>query len=88
MVDGRMAVAEAEQEIADIETANFILLSLYREYSVRMLNNPSVKDDCINKMRQIKYDLRHLTRKELLVKVEKLYKPVLQKMGDNKDYGK
>lgn len=88
MVDCRVAVAEAEKEIADIETANFILLSLYREYSVRLLNNPSAKDDCINKMRQIKYDLRHLTRKELLVKAEKLYKPILQKMGENKYYGK
>lgn len=87
MVDSGMAVAEAEKEIADIETANFVLLSLYREYSVRLLNNPSAKDDCITKMRQIKHDLRHLTKKELLVKVEQLYKPVLQKMGDNKDYG-
>ena len=87
MVNRGVAVEENEKEIADVAAANFVLLSLYREYSLILLNNPAAKDDCIAKMRQIKHDLRHLTKKELLVKVQKLYKPLLQKMGDNIDSG-
>lgn len=79
---GRMAlIAEQEKEIAHIEAANFVLLSLYREYSLLSLRKPLLKESCMRKMRQIKHDLRYLPQKELLIKVEKLYKPLLRKIG-------
>lgn len=89
MVGRRMAlVSEKEREIAAVETANFVLLSLYRNYSLLCLNDPAAKDGYKRKMQQIKQDLRYLTQKELLTKVEKLYKPLLQKMEGNIYYGK
>lgn len=80
MVNSRMVMIENEQQIADVEMAHFIMLSLYREYSKLMLKNPQDKDDYIKKMRQIKYDMRHLLRKELIIKANSLYKPILQKL--------
>ncbi len=80
MVNSRMAMIENEQQIANVEMAHFIMLSLYREYSKLMLKNPQDKDDYIRKMRQIKYDMRHLLRKELIIKANTLYKPILQKL--------
>lgn len=89
MVGCRMAlVSEKEKEIAAVEAANFILLSLYRNYSLLSLNDPAAKEGYMRKMQQIKQDLRYLTQKELLTKVEKLYKPLLQKMEGNISYGK
>ena len=75
-----MDVEQNEKEIAAIEMANFILLSLYREYSIRLLNNPSNKEIYISKMRQIKQDMRHLPRKELLMKVQRVYQPTLKQI--------
>ncbi len=80
MVNSRMVMIENEQQIANVEMAHFIMLSLYREYSKLMLKNPQDKDDYIKKMRQIKYDMRHLLRKELIIKANTLYKPILQKL--------
>ncbi len=75
-----MGVLETEREIAAVEQANFVLLSLYREYAVKSLYNETLKEEYWGKMRQIKNDLRYLTHKELLVKAEKVYRPMLLKM--------
>lgn len=80
MVNSGMAIVENEQQIANVEMAHFIMLSLYREYSKLMLQNPEDKDDYVRKMRQIKYDIRHLLRNELIIKANTLYKPILQKL--------
>ena len=77
-----MDITKQEQEIAEIEMANFVLLSLYRNYSLQMMNNSSLKDECITKMRQIKHDLRYLSRKELISKVKTIYKPLLHNQGN------
>lgn len=77
-----MDITKQEQEIADIEMANFVLLSLYRNYSLQMMNNSSLKDEYITKMRQIKHDLRYLSRKELISKVKTIYKPLLHNQGN------
>ncbi len=80
MVNSRMAIIENEQQIADVEMAHFIMLSLYREYSKLMMENQSDKESYISKMRQIKHDMRHLLRNELIIKANTLYKPILQKL--------
>lgn len=80
MVCSRMAIIEGEKQIAEVEMAHFIMLSLYREYSKLMLENPMDKEEYVGKMRQIKYDMKHLLRDELITKANKLYKPVLQKL--------
>ena len=69
-----------EQEIKDIEMAHFIMLSLYREYSKCLLKYPQQKNEYITKMRQIKQDLRHLTRQELINKAQTLYLKTLKNM--------
>ena len=80
MENHRMAVAEQEQKINDIEMAHYILLSLYREYSIRLLKKPQNKENYVTKMRQIKHDMRYLTRQELIYKVQQLYLPNLKRM--------
>jgi len=84
MENSRMVIKEYEKKLSNIENAHFVMLSLYREYSVMMLNNPYKKETCIARMRQIKNDLKHLTRDELLSKVELVYKPILQKVENNR----
>lgn len=83
MENHRVAVKEAEQEIRDIEMAHYVLLSLYREYSVRFLNDLKNKDDYASKMRRIKQDMRYLTSKELIAKTNQLYLPILKNMMEN-----
>ncbi len=75
-----MGILETEKEIAAVERANFILLSLYREYAIKSQHNEQLKEEYFGKMRQIKHDLRYLTHKELLVKTERIYRPALLKM--------
>ena len=80
MVDCRMDIKNNEEDIAKVEQAHYILLSLYREYSIILLNDASKKDYCISKMRQIKNDIKFLTRKQLIEKSETFYKKILQNM--------
>ncbi len=76
----RLDMISNENEIQNIEDAHFVLLSLYREYSVRLLKNASAKEDCITKMRQIKKDMRYLDKQELLNKVRNIYIPLIKSM--------
>ena len=76
----RLDMIANENEIQNIEDAHFVLLSLYREYSVRLLKNASAKEDCITKMRQIKKDMRYLDKQELLNKVRNIYIPLIKSM--------
>ena len=87
MVDGRMDIKKAknnvaniENDIANIEMAHYIMLSLYREYSVLMMKNSSEKEEYITKMRQIKNDIKYLNKVELVEKANKFYKKILQNM--------
>ncbi len=81
MENYRMDIRADASQITNIETAHFILLSLYREYSKHLLNNIGDKDDCILKMRGIKHDIRYLTGNELITKAQTLYLPILQNMN-------
>ncbi len=73
-----------EQEISNTAEANFVLLSLYREYSIIMLNDENKKEECRRKMQQIKKDIRYLSEKELINKVKNIYLPLLQKFLQQK----
>ncbi len=79
-----MEISLSEDEIDDVAKANFILLSLYREYSIIMLNDESQKVDCCCKMQQIKKDIRYLSEKELLEKAKKIYLPILREVLSKK----
>lgn len=70
----------------DFEQAHYIILSLYRAYSVGLLKNPAQKETYITAMRQIKKDLQNLSEDELIAKAVRTYQPVLQKLktGDIK----
>ena len=80
MVYSRMDIIENEKLISNVEQAHFIMLSLYREYSKLLLQNPQDKELYVTKMQRIKHDMRYLTKAELFTKVEKLYKPTLLKL--------
>ena len=43
MVDSGMDLNNDKESVANIEIAHYIMLSLYREYSIQMLNNPNKK---------------------------------------------
>ncbi len=66
-------------QVADAETANFILLSLYRTYSQQLLKDTDNKEYYIHKMRQIKHDVRYLTGNKLIIKAQKSYLPILRR---------
>ena len=67
MEDYRMAVIHDKDEIAKSEMANFILLSLYREYSKALLNNPINKNVYINKMKQIKLKMKKIMKDYIIM---------------------
>ena len=79
MVDSGMDLNNDKESVANIEIAHYIMLSLYREYSIQMLNNPNKKSEYVPLMRQIKNDIKYLSKVELVEKADKFYKKILQK---------
>lgn len=80
MANNRVDIDLKEQQIQNIENANFVLLSLYREYSIKLLNGHLSKEDCISKMKQIKKDIKYLDKQELISKVKYVYIPILKQL--------
>ena len=78
--DDIAAMIKEEDHDIELEHAYFVMLSLYREYSIEMLQNLAPKQECLAKMRAIKEDMKHLEHPQLLNKVEKLYTPLLKQM--------
>jgi hypothetical protein len=80
MVDSGMDLTKGKESLANAEIAHYIMLSLYREYSILMLNNPDKKSEYVTKMRQIKNDMKYLSKDEIIEKAENFYKKILQNM--------
>ncbi len=74
-----MAVTEAENLVEDIENANFVMLSLYREYSKILLQGKD-KEYCKKQMQLITHDMLYLDKPQLILKVREIYVPLLQNM--------
>ena len=75
-----MDIKNNKTDIGNLEIAHYIMLSLYREYSILMMKNASNKDEYVAKMRQIKNDIKYLNKVELIEKSDKFYKKILQNM--------
>ena len=80
MVDSGMDLTKGKESLANAEIVHYIMLSLYREYSILMLNNPDKKSEYVTKMRQIKNDMKYLSKDEIIEKAENFYKKILQNM--------
>lgn len=80
MADNRMDIMLNKHKVQNIEDAHFVLLLLYREYSIRLLQDTATKEDCIIKMKQIKKDITELSENELITKAEQIYLPLLGKL--------
>lgn len=79
-----------ENELAvQIEQANFIMLSLYREYSKLLLQNKyNVYYE--KQMQFIKHDMMYLDKRQMVNKAQQVYVPILKEMMDkqqDKCYG-
>lgn len=79
-----------ENELAvQIEQANFIMLSLYREYSKLLLQNKyNVYYE--KQMQLIKHDMMYLDKRQMVNKAQQVYVPILKEMTDkqqDKCYG-
>ena len=75
-----MDIKNNKSDVVNLENAHYIMLSLYREYSICMLNNAAKKDEFAAKMRQIKNDMKYLNNDELIEKTNKFYKKILQSL--------
>lgn len=73
-----MDIKSHKTDLVNIEMAHYIMLSLYREYSIFVMKNVENKDEYITKMRQIKNDMKYLNKAELIEKSNKFYKRILQ----------
>ncbi|MBE6458200.1 MAG: hypothetical protein IJW72_00915 [Alphaproteobacteria bacterium] len=73
-------VVNNEIELAvQVEQANFIMLSLYREYSKRLLKNKyNVYYE--KQMQLIKHDLMYLDKQQMVTKAQQIYVPLLKEM--------
>ncbi len=80
MANNRMDLMQNKHKVQNIEDAHFVLLLLYREYSIRLLQDAATKEDCIIKMQQIKKDITELSPQELISKAEQIYLPLLGKL--------
>lgn len=88
MENNREVIKELEHN-DEMEQAYYILLSLCREYSLKMINNIITKEECYAKIKQIREDIKQLDKQELIRKTNKLYRPMLQMLkDDNSKYGK
>ena len=74
-----MAVADFENMVERIENANFVMLSLYREYSKILLKEQD-KEYCKKQMRLINHDMLYFDKPQLILKVQEIYVPLLKNM--------
>lgn len=74
-----MALKNDDELAVQIEQANFIMLSLYREYSKRLLQNKyNVYYE--KQMQRIKHDMMYLDRQQMVTKARQVYVPILKEM--------
>lgn len=66
----------------EMRQAYYILLALCREYSIEMSENKDLKNEYLQKIRQIKNDMKCLEKSELIYKVNSLYLPLLKQMEE------
>ncbi len=79
-MEGSGMVVKNDDELAvQVEQANFIMLSLYREYSKKLLEN---KDNAFfeKQMQLIKHDMMYLDKKQMVTKTQQIYVPILKKI--------
>ena len=69
------------QRDEEMEQVYYVMLSLCREYSIDMMQNPDHKEECLQKLRQIKNDMKYLERTALVKKVNTYYLPLLKQMS-------
>ncbi len=74
-----MVVKNDDELAVQVEQANFIMLSLYREYSKKLLEN---KDNAFfeKQMQLIKHDMMYLDKKQMVTKTQQIYVPILKKI--------
>ncbi len=63
----------------EIEQANFVMLSLYREYSKRLLKGENVEFNR-KQMALIRNDMMYLDKPQIICKAQQIYVPILKKM--------
>lgn len=74
-----MVINEKNELAVQIEQANFIMLSLYREYSKRLLQNKyNVYYE--KQMQRIKHDMMYLDKQQMVAKAQQVYVPTLKEM--------
>lgn len=72
-----MVVNEKDELAVQVEQANFIMLSLYREYSKRLLQNKyNVYYE--KQMQRIKHDMMYLDKRQMVTKAQQVYVPTLK----------
>lgn len=71
-----------DKEIS-IETANFIILSLYREFSKTILSNTASEDEksfCLKQMSILRKDMLMIDKDQIINKAKTYYGPLLKKI--------
>lgn len=89
MENSRDNIAEDIKQLdqdAKMEEIYYVLLSLCREYSLAMMDGKISKDDCFDKLKQIKTDMKQLDKQELINKTNSLYYPTLKNL-EKQHYG-
>ncbi len=72
-----MALSTQDELAVQIEQANFVMLSLYREYSKRLLQN-RYNIYYEKQMQRIRHDMMYLDKAQMVVKVRQVYVPLLK----------
>ncbi len=72
-----MALSTQDELAVQIEQANFVMLSLYREYSKRLLQN-RYNIYYEKQMQRIRHDMMYLDKAQMVAKVRQVYVPLLK----------
>lgn len=72
-----MALSTQDELAVQIEQANFVMLSLYREYSKRLLQN-RYNIYYEKQMQRIRHDMMYLDKAQMVTKVRQVYVPLLK----------
>lgn len=76
---------DPDKEIS-LETANFIILSLYREFSKTILSDAASEDEksfCRKQMNVLRKDMLMIEKDQIINKAKTYYGPLLKKIMEN-----
>lgn len=76
---------KVQDKITSLETANFVILCLYREFSKALLSDNTSEEEkafCKKQMNILRKDLQQTDKEQIINKARSYYGPLLRKITE------